>query len=238
MTLFEDLVVGAAAAPWADAVPADDVGRFSGGASTITRPLEAGSSPALLVVDMTRAFACDDYPTGCANMAPAAVATARRLLARTRSAGHPVFYSKMYQEAGFQGTAIERGRWKPSVSAEADPSLPPGDVIVDELAPEPDDTVVYKGYKPSAFFGTPLASHLHGAGVDTLLVVGMSTSGCVRATVLDAFQQNLFVLLVHDGCADRSEVSHKVTLFDVHMKYADVVDADLAEAYLDALDAH
>lgn len=89
--------------------------------------------------------------------------------------------------------------------------------------------------KPSAFFGTPLASHLVHAGCDTVIVTGMTTSGCVRATVLDAFKYNFNVVIPSECCADRSQISHKVNLVDMHMKYADVVSSDETIDYLQKL---
>jgi maleamate amidohydrolase len=92
--------------------------------------------------------------------------------------------------------------------------------------------MVVEKVKPSAFFGTPLASHLISLGVDTVVVTGCTTSGCVRATVTDAFSYNFRVLLVEEGTFDRGEVSHKVNLFDLNQKYADVVRLGAAMEYL------
>lgn len=117
--------------------------------------------------------------------------------------------------------------WKPAGE------LPPGDVIIEELTPREDEIVMYKHNKPSAFFGTPLASLLTYYKVDTTIVTGMVTSGCVRATVLDAFQYNFRVVIPHECCADGSQISHKVSLFDIHMKYADVVESRKVIDYLE-----
>ncbi len=86
--------------------------------------------------------------------------------------------------------------------------------------------------KPSAFFGTPLPIYLRTLGVDTLLVCGTSTSGCVRATVVDGFSHGYHVFVVEDGCFDRSEFSHRVNLFEMNAKYADVITLDEALGYL------
>ena len=99
-----------------------------------------------------------------------------------------------------------------------------GNEIVAEVAPEPRDIVVVKA-KPSGFFGTPLLSYLIYLKVDTLLVCGVSTSGCVRATVTDAFSNNFRVGLIEDGCFDRTEAAHAINLFDLNAKYADVVSS-------------
>src|SRR2546430_5118886 len=97
-----------------------------------------------------------------------------------------------------------------------------GNDIVAEIAPAPQDIVVLK-QKPSGFFGTNLASYLTLLGCDSVIVTGTTTSGCVRATVVDAFSLNYRVILAEEGCFDRSQASHAVSLCDMHAKYADVV---------------
>lgn len=222
--------------PWADAIPAEDLTSFAREFDAEERPLSAGNRPAVLVVDMTRAFVDSAYPTGWSETGyPAARATAR-LLEKARVAGVPVLYTKTYLDSGHEATPAERGRWKLNREpAKLPAGTPPGDVIHELLAPEAGDIVIGKGSKPSAFFGTPLASYLIHLGCDTVIVTGMTTSGCVRATVLDAFQYNFHVIVPFDCTADRSQVSHKVNLFDIHMKYADVVSLDEVASYLDSL---
>src|SRR5205807_5244844 len=104
------------------------------------------------------------------------------------------------------------------------------------LQPLEGEVVINKHDRPSAFFGTPLASLLVYHRIDTLIVTGMSTSGCVRATVVDAFQFNFLVIIPHECCADRSQISHKVSLFDMHMRYADVADTADVIRYLGMLE--
>lgn len=89
--------------------------------------------------------------------------------------------------------------------------------------------------KPSAFFGTPLLSFLIDLKVDTLMVCGVSTSGCVRATVIDAFSNNLRVQVIEDGCFDRLETSHAINLCDMNAKYADVIPSTEALETIGAL---
>ncbi len=107
--------------------------------------------------------------------------------------------------------------------------------IVDEIAPEPKDLVIYK-LKPSGFFGTPMTGYLTQLNCDSVIVTGTTTSGCVRATVLDAFSYNYRVALVEDGCFDRSEASHAITLCDMNAKYADVVRTNEVLAYFETLE--
>jgi nicotinamidase-related amidase len=111
-----------------------------------------------------------------------------------------------------------------------------GNTIVPEIAPGPDDLVVYK-QKPSAFHGTNLLSWLMLLGADSLLVTGTTTSGCVRATVLDAFSNNFRVSIVEEGCFDRAQASHAINLCDMHAKYADVIKLDESLAFIQSLPA-
>lgn len=198
--------------------------------------MTVGTRPAVLVIDMTRAFVDSIYPTGWSPTGYPAVDATAELLAVARRAEVPVFFTKAYPEPNHQPHPAERGRWKLNGTPEPLPQgTPPGDVIVDELTPLPGEIVINKGGKPSGFFGTPLASYLVHAGCDTVLVTGMTTSGCVRATVLDAFQYNFHVVVPFECSADRSQISHKVNLFDMHMKYADVVSVADTIDYIEQL---
>ena len=102
------------------------------------------------------------------------------------------------------------------------------------IAPGPQDIVIRK-QKPSGFFGTNLAAYLTLLGCDSVVVVGTTTSGCVRATVVDAFSLNYRVTLAEEGCFDRSEASHAISLCDMHAKYADVVPTAEVLSYFDRL---
>jgi nicotinamidase-related amidase len=109
-----------------------------------------------------------------------------------------------------------------------------GNEIVDEIAPEPHDIVVLK-QKPSGFFGTNLLSYLVLLGCDSVIVTGTTTSGCVRATVLDAFSNNFRVTIAEEACFDRSEASHAINLCDMQAKYADVLKVEAVKRYLASL---
>jgi len=223
--------------PWDGVIPAEDVASFGREFDRQDRPLTVGTRPAILVIDMTRAFVDSAYSTGWSATGYPAVDAIAELLAVGREAGLPVFFTKAYADADHQPLPVERGRWKlNSDPAPLPPGTPPGDVIAEKLAPEPDEIVINKGGKPSGFFGTPLASYLVHAGCDTTIVTGMTTSGCVRATVLDAFQHNFHVVVPYECSADRSQISHKVNLFDMHMKYADVVSLQETIEYICSLD--
>lgn len=177
-----------------------------------------GEQPALLVVDMTYAFVDDRYPQGYGKTGRPCAAAIRRVLDLCRGLQVPVFYS-----GGLAArNPAERGLWKSSHRKPLPADLPDPNAIVPELEPLPAETVIRKR-RPSAFFGTELASLLAFQRVDTVLVTGMVTSGCVRATAVDAFSHNLRVIIPEECVADRAQVSHAVSLFDLQMKYADVM---------------
>jgi nicotinamidase-related amidase len=203
-----------------------------------------GRRPALLVVDVNRAF-CGDRPepileavkrwrTSCGKDAWVALDYIKRLIEAARAKGVPVVYTTGERRA--DNWDAGSWRWKSSRNepAPAADHRADGNEIVPMIAPGARDIVVRK-QKPSGFFGTNLASYLTLLGCDSVIVVGTTTSGCVRATVVDAFSLNYRVILAEEGCFDRSEASHAVSLCDMHAKYADVVATAEILAYLDRL---
>jgi maleamate amidohydrolase len=111
-------------------------------------------------------------------------------------------------------------------------SVDPSDYAIrPEFKPQPGDVVITK-QRASAFYGTPLPAHLTQLGIQTLIICGESTSGCVRASAVDAYSHGYHVVLVEECCFDRSLLSHKVNLFDLHHKYADVMHIDEVAAHL------
>lgn len=203
-----------------------------------SRKTFVGPSPALLAIDLYElayqggpkppAELHREFPSSCGVHAHAAIAPTQRLFAAARRAATPVFYSTMdvRPEALPQAVAATRRRNVPR-----DPSLY---AIRTEFKPQPGDVVIAK-QRASAFFGTPLSAHLTQLGVRTVIVCGESTSGCVRATAVDAYSHGFHVVLVEECCFDRHELSHKINLFDLHHKYADVMRVDEVAAHLDAL---
>lgn len=188
-----------------------------------------GERPAVLVVDMTYAFVDSMFSSGFSKTGWPCVRAIRQLLDLARPKRIPVVYSR----GDRWKTPGEYGRWK---SAGYRPMTPEAKTvephrIVPDLEPLEDEPVVVKS-KPSAFFGTHLSSILNYHAVDTVIVTGMVTSGCVRATVVDAFSLNYHVMVPQECVGDRGQVTHKINLFDMHMKYADVVALAEAKEYL------
>ncbi|MGW2651082.1 isochorismatase family protein [Streptomyces sp. NPDC001393] len=187
-----------------------------------------GRRPALIVVDLMRGFTEPEFDTG-ADLSSVVEAT-NTLTAAARPKSVPVVWTAIaYTKAEIQSSAYA---WFYKSAGLA--SLVEGSTAVD-LDPrldvgQNDVQVVKKG--ASAFFGTNLAANLVAFGVDTVVVCGTSTSGCVRATAVDAMQSGFNVLVPRECVGDRAAGPHEASLFDIDEKYGDVVDLDDARAYL------
>ncbi len=201
-----------------------------------------GERPALLVIDVNYAF-CGEQPTpilesikkwrtSCGEDAWEAIPVIQRLIGTCRERAIPVIYTTGQRRADKWDSGS--WSWKNNRGSEApkvDGSNRDGNAIMDEIAPGPRDLVALK-QKPSGFFGTPLQSWLQLLGCDSVIVTGTTTSGCVRATVLDAFSQNYRVTVVEDGCFDRAQASHAINLCDMNAKYANVLHSEEVLEYL------
>ena len=188
--------------------------------------LPFGKRPALLIVDVCRAYLDPVSPLYAG--VESALAANVTLADAARGAGVPVVFTRVrYTSGGLDGGLFYRK--VPALAAYLDGN-PLGD-FVDELRPRNGELVVTKQYA-SAFFGTSLAASLTALGIDTLLITGFSTSGCVRATALDALQHGFIPYVVSDACGDRAPGPHEANLFDLQAKYAEVVGLDAAIALL------
>lgn len=192
--------------------------------------LEPGKRPALLLVDMVMAYLDPASPLYAHG--EAALETAVRLAEAARAAGVPVILTNVEYRDGSEGGMFFR---KVPGLRNFMAGSPLG-AFPDELAPQPGDRVLTKFY-PSAFFGTALAPMLVAEGVDTLLIGGYSTSGCVRATALDALCHGFVPLVVADACADRAVGPHEGNLFDIRAKIGEVIDVDAALGVIAAAEA-
>lgn len=186
-----------------------------------------GSRPALLVVDMCRAYVDDQAPLYAA-AASDAYRNADRLATAARRQGRPVVFTRVEYAAG----GVDGGHFFRKVPAlRCFESGNPLAEFTDLVRPTSGDVIVTKQYA-SAFFGTSLAATLNALDVDTVVIAGVSTSGCVRASALDALQHGFVPIVVADACADRDPRPHDSNLFDLQAKYADVVTMDDALAHL------
>ena len=215
--------------PWTGVISEDEEKVYA--AAGFGRPSGLGRRPALLIIDVQyrtvgttpQPFweSIKEFPTSCGEVGWKAVRALAPVLQEFRRRGWPVLYPYVAPKE-----AYDAGRL-----AEKVPSImgipPKGYEFVPEVAPREGDILIPKKH-PSAFFGTALASHLVDLGVDTLVVTGCTTSGCVRGTVVDAFSYSYKVVVPEECVYDRGATSHAVNLFDIGQKYADVVPtADL-----------
>lgn len=204
--------------------------------SAYHREIFVGPKPAVLAIDLyNKAYLGGNRPVrevnrefsgSCGENAWRAVAPTQALFAAARAAGVPVIYSTRHADtSGVHSTNRQmKGETEDLYHIKA------------ELAPQPGELVIYKE-RASAFFGTPLVAHLRRMGVESLIICGESTSGCVRASTVDAYSYGFHNVLVEECTYDRSMLSHKVNLFDLHHKYADVMHVGEVIAHLDGMAA-
>lgn len=190
-----------------------------------------GRSPVLLLVDFVEAYFEPSSPLFAG--VDATLASALRVLAAARRAGIPVILTNVqYQKGGANGGVFFR---KVPALGSFEVGNPLG-AWPKGLKPEPGELVISKQY-PSAFFGTSLASTLTANGIDTTIITGVTTSGCIRATCIDAVSHGFIPIIVEEAVGDRAERPHRANLFDMSAKYADVVSEAETIAYLDRLSA-
>lgn len=185
-----------------------------------------GTRPALLLVDFVRAYFDPASPLHAG--IEDAFRSALRLREAAARAGVPVVLTRVVlSPGGFDGGVFRR---KVPALGCMEAGHPLG-AFPDALAPRPGELVVTKQY-PSAFFGTSLASTLTANGIDGVILAGLTTSGCVRATCVDAMSHGFVTVVVRDACGDRAAGPHEANLYDMSAKYADVVSEADALAHL------
>ncbi len=177
-----------------------------------------GTRPAVIVIDFVNAYTTEGAPFFGQGVVDA-VDHSVPLLAAARTAKVPIIYTKvLYHPSGMDGGLFVKK--VPALRA-----LVAGEPLAEidsKITPEPEDLVIVKNY-PSCFFGTTLQSTLMGLGIDTLILIGCSTSGCVRAAAIDAIQYGYRVIVPRECVGDRHDAPHDANLFDINAKYGDVV---------------
>jgi maleamate amidohydrolase len=185
--------------------------------------------PCVLVVDFSCGFTDPSCALGSELSAP--VAATRRLLDAARPKGLPVVYTTI----GFEESMADAGIWPAKMPALAELKIGSRWVEIDpRLAPQPDDPVVLKK-GASAFFGTNLPAILTARRIDSVILCGATTSGCVRATAIDLLQYGYPTVVPRECVGDRAQAPHEANLFDIQAKYADVVPLEDALAYLETV---
>lgn len=221
---------------WKDVIPSEDLRLYA----PYARQTFIGPSPAFLAIDLYNAVYRGGpgrpvdldrkYPNSCGLFAHRAIESTKRLFAAVRRAGLQIFYS----------TQETRPQNRPKGAFSTKRNMPLPETVEElygiyhEFKPHPSDVIITK-QRASVFQGTPILSHLNLLGIRSLIVCGESTSGCVRASAVDAYSNGFHVTIVEECTYDRSEITHKVNLFDLHHKYCDVMHVDEVVKHLDGL---
>ena len=207
---------------WSDIIPKTDMDLYL--KAGFCKTFGYGRNPAVLIVDVEYGYvgvdpeddileSIDKFPYSCGKDAWIAVGEIKKLTEMARKSGIPIVYvhSKRKKDAKpYKGVF--------------------GDEIVEQLRPKPEDLVIEKE-SYSAFFGTNLVAHLIGSAVDTLIIAGCTTSGCIRASVIDAYSYKFKVIVPFTCVFDRAVLPHKINLFDIDAKHGDVVDLNDVQKY-------
>jgi len=205
----------------------DDAAREVYAKAGLGQAVTLGERPAVLVIDFSCGFTDPGCPLG-SDLTPQVEAT-RRLLDAAREKGVPVVFTTI----AFEPSLKDGGLWMQKVPALAVLQLGGAWAAIDpRLDPQDDETVIVKK-GASGFFGTNLASVLVSQGVDTVILCGATTSGCIRATAIDLLQYGWPTIVPRECVGDRAQAPHEANLFDIQAKYADLVSVDDALAYLE-----
>ena len=198
-------------------------------AARLGQAVTMGERPAVLVVDFSCGFTDPECALG-SELSDAVEAT-RRLLDAARAKGLPVVFTTI----GFEPSLRDGGLWLQKVPSLGDLQIGGRWVEIDpRLAPREDETIVLKK-GASAFFGTNLTAILVSQGVDSVVLCGATTSGCIRATAIDLLQNGFPAMVPRECVGDRAQAPHEANLFDIQAKYADVVSLEEALAYVESV---
>ena len=206
---------------WQCVVPDEELGALS--KAGMGKKMGFGKIPAILVVDMTYLYVDPEFPLAAGKGMWHVVDGVSRLLEQARTKKIPVFYTRRNKRT----LPVEKGLHGHKLASFSSPLLydPKADEWPPSIAPSDEDVIIQKP-RYSPFFETPLRSMLTYYGVDTLIVTGVSTSACVRCAVVDAFQCNIRPIVPEECVGDRSMFAHGASLFDIQMKFGDVVSLE------------
>jgi nicotinamidase-related amidase len=207
----------------------DEEARRVYAAARLGEAVTMGERPAVLVVDFSCGFTDPECALG--SDLSAEVEATRRLLDAARAKGLPVIFTTI----GYEPSLKDGGLWLQKVPSLGDLQVGGRWVEIDpRLEPREDETIVLKK-GASAFFGTNLAAILVSQGIDSVVVCGATTSGCVRATAIDLLQYGFPAMVPRECVGDRAQAPHEANLFDIQAKYADVVSLEDALAYVESV---
>lgn len=215
---------------WKDVVSTETLEVYT----SYRRETYIGARPAVLAIDLYNLVfegsplpvheVVKEFPSSCGIYAYEAVKPIQELLAAARSNSIPIVYTTNETRKEIDPTSVK--------ATKRQSKIPEGAFkIREEFKPEPKDLIIYK-QRASAFFGTPLIAHLIQHEINSLIVCGETTSGCVRASVVDAYSHGFHTVVVEECCFDRGLLSHKINLFDLHHKYADVMHLEEVKRHL------
>ena len=207
----------------------DEAARKVYDAARLGQSITLGERPAVLVVDFSCGFTDPECALG--SELSAEVEATRRLLDAARAKGMPVIFTTI----GFEPSLKDAALWVEKAPALADLQLGGRWVEIDPRLDRRDDETVVLKKGASAFFGTNLASILFAQGVDSVILCGATTSGCIRATAIDLLQYGFPTLVPRECVGDRAQAPHEANLFDIQAKYADVVSLEDALAYVESV---
>ena len=205
-----------------------------------------GNRPVLLVIDINYNFLGDkpkpildsieDWPNSCGEIGWNCLPNIKKVLNSCRNKKIPIIYTtgEVRNDKWDRGSWAWKNQRTSSEKLSKNYNFDPNDIIED-IRPQSKDIIIKK-LKPSGFYGTNLQSFLNLFSADTLLILGTTTSGCVRATAIDGFSANYRISIIEDCCFDRSEASHAINLCDLNAKYADVIKSEEVINYLSNLE--
>jgi maleamate amidohydrolase len=199
--------------------------------ATFGTTLELGERPAVLVVDLARGFTDPSYRLGtdCTDV----IEATRQVLDQARPRGIPAIFTAV----GFDGSGRDGGLWPKKMPSLNDLVIGTEAVDIDPRLERRDDEPVIVKRGASAFFGTNLSAILVALRIDTVILCGVTTSGCIRATAVDLLQHGFPTIVPRECVGDRVPGPHEANLFDIHAKYADVVSLEEALAYIEQVSA-